>query len=300
MNIPKKYWQIAKRLTSVQLQKQEDNGDIISEKDLFNINIGKRGHNLFLGYYSLEGIKLAFEKYDVLKKLQEKGFTNLVYEMNTSDPYVHKLIVFHKKKSPQNMLMELVLKKYNVIIDMPFDTKYNGNSYETIAIEWMCLQNPYTEFTEGRPQLPGQQHPGLGIASKAVELLMIMSWRLNLCGLVNTPDHYHNASLYSRIFYYLNPEYQARMLAIMRDLNKYSLDKIAWAIEWGTVVELNSDKPVKWQVGKQIVPLHQDLKDLFNSKEYKNTVNQKMKKYKFKLNIEKYNKIKEKGVLHEA
>jgi hypothetical protein len=65
-------------------------------------------------------------------------------------------------------------------------------------------------------------------------------------------------------------------------------------------VELNSDKPVKWQVGKQIVPVHQDLKDLFNSKEYKNTVNQKMKKYKFKLNIEKYNKIKEKGVLHEA
>ena len=108
MNIPKKYWHIARRLTSVQLQKQVDNGDIISETDLFNINIGKRGHNLFLGFYSLEGIKLAFEKYDVLKKLKEKGFTNLVYELNTSDPYVHKLIIFHRKKSSQNMLVELL------------------------------------------------------------------------------------------------------------------------------------------------------------------------------------------------
>ena len=88
---------------------------------------------------------------------------------------------------------------------MPFDTEYNGKSYETIAIEWMSLQNPYGEFTKDRPQLPGQQKPGLGVASKAVELLIIMAWRLNLSGLLNTPDHYHNAYLYSRIFYYLNP-----------------------------------------------------------------------------------------------
>ena len=300
MNIPKKYWHIAKRLTSVQLQKQSDDGNIISETDLFNINIGKRGHNFFLGYYSLEGLKLAFEKYDVLNKLEEKGFTDLIYELDTNDPYVHRLILFHKKKSPQNMLIELVLKKYNVIIDMPFDTKYNGKTYETIAIEWMCLQNPYAEFTDERPQLPGQQNPGLGVASKAVELLMIMAWRLNLYGLINTPDHYHNACLYSKIFYYLNPDYQARLLAIMRDLKKYPLDTIAWAIEWGAVMDLNLKKPIKWSVGKQIVPLHQDLKNLFNSKEYKNAVYQKMKKYNFKLDIQKYEKIKDRGVIHEA
>lgn len=300
MNIPKKYWHIAKRLNSVQLQKQSNDDHIIAETDLFNINIGRRGHNFFLGYYSMEGIKLAFEKYDVLKKLEEKGFTDLVYELDTNDPYVHRLLIFNKKKSKKNMLIELVLKKYNVVIEMPFDTKYNGKSYETIAIEWMCLQNPFTEFTKERPQLPGQQYPGLGVASKAVELLMIMAWRLNLCGLVNTPDHYHNACLYSKIFYYLNPDYQARLLAIMRDFKKYPLDMIAWAVEWGAVKDLNIKKPMKWPVGKQIVPLHPDLKDLFNSKEYQYAVNQKMKKYRFKLDIEKYKKFKERGVSHEA
>lgn len=300
MNVPKKYWQIAKRLSSAQLQKQSDAGCIISETDLFNINIGKRGHNFFLGYYSLEGIKLAFEKYDVIKKLNEKGFSHLDYELDTSDPYVHRLIVYNKNKSPQNILIELVLKKYSVVIDMPFRTVLNDRCYETIAIEWMCLQNPYGEFKKERPQLPGQQKPGLGVASKAVELLMIMAWRLNLYGLVNTPDHYHNACLYSRIFFYLNPDYQALLMCLMRDLGKFPLDVVAWAIEWGIVYDLETDKSLEWPVGKQIVPLHPDLKKLFNSKEYNNYVKEKMKNYKFNIDIEKYKKIKERGVLHEA
>lgn len=300
MNVPKKYWQIAKRLSSVQLQKQDDDGSIISEADLFNINIGRRGHNFFLGYYSLEGIKLAFEKYDVLKKIAEKGFTNLEYEFDTDDPYVHRLIIYNQKKLQENKLIELVLKKYSITIDMPFDTKFNGKSYETIAIEWMSLQNPYGEFTKDRPQLPGQQKPGLGVASKAVELLIIMAWRLNLCGLLNTPDHFHNAYLYSRIFYYLNPDYQARLLALMRDLNKYPLDVMAWAMEWDAVYDLNLNKPAKWHVGKQMVPLNTDLKGLFNSREYKNIVKKRMKEYNFKLDIEKYNDIKERGVVDET
>lgn len=75
---------------------------------------------------------------------------------------------------------------------------------------------------------------------------------------------------------------------------------IAWAVEWSAVKDLNLKKPMKLPVGKQIVPLHADLKDLFNSKEYKYAVNQKMKKYSFKLDIEKYKKFKERGVSHEA
>lgn len=294
MKIQKKYWEIAKRLTGAQLQKQNEEGNIISENDLFNLNIGKRGHNLFLGYYSLEGIKLALEKYNIIEELNEKGFKNLVFELDTNDPYVHRLSIFNENKSKKNMLIELVLKKYNIIIDMPFDTDYNGKHFETIAIEWMCLQNPYGNFTKERPRLPGQQNPGLGVASKAVELLMLMAWRLNLCGLVNTPDHYHNAYLYSRIFYYLNPDHQAILMALSRDLSTYPLDIVAWAIELGAVYDLIEEKPLKWVIGKQVVPLSNDLNDLFNSKEYKNVVKQKMNTYKFKLDVDEYNHVKNK------
>jgi hypothetical protein len=300
MNISKKYWQIARRLNSVQLQKQNNDNRIISEKDLFNINIGKRGHGFFLGFYSLEGMKLALEKYGVVHELQRKGFLNLIYEFDTDDPFVHRLIIYNEKKTQKNMLIELVLKKYNVIIDMPFDTKYNGRNYETIAIEWMCLQNPYGRFSKERPKMPGQDNPGLGIATKAVELLMIMAWRLNLFGLVNTPDHYHNAYLYSKIFYYLDPEYQARLMALARDLKKFPLDVAAWAIELGAVYDKAHNRSFKWFTGKQIVPLHKDLKTLFNSNEYHRIVKNKMNNYNFILDMEKYQSIKAKGVLNEA
>ncbi len=268
MIVPKKYWQIAKRLTTAQLQKETIDDRIINETDLFNLDIGRRGRNFFLGFYSLEGLKLAFEKYDVLKALKEKGFTDIIYDLDTSDPYVHRLTLFNEKKTKNDILIELVLKKYNVIIDMPFSTQLNGKCFETVAIEWMCLQNPYSDFTKKRPRLPGQRFPGLGLASKSVELLMIMSWRLNLAGLVNTPDHYHNAYLYSKIFYYLDPELQARLLAIARDLKGQSLDKIAWAIEWDAVNDLNTGKPLKWLAGKQIVPFNKELKKLFQFQIY--------------------------------
>jgi hypothetical protein len=292
MIVPKRYWQIAKRLTTAQLQKDDGDDQIINESDLFNLDIGRRGRNFFLGFYSLEGLKLAFEKYEVIRALNEKGFKDIVYDLDTSDPYVHRLTLFNKQKCKDDILIELVLKKYNVVIDMPFKTPLNGKCFETVAIEWMCLQNPYVDFSKKRPRLPGQKFPGLGLASKSVELLMIMSWRLNLAGLVNTPDHYHNAYLYSKIFYYLNPEFQARLMAIARDLKSYPLDTIAWAIEWDAVLDLTTGKPLKWMVGKQIVPFNNDLKRLFDSREYNKIVKTKMKDHKFKLDIEKFNEIK--------
>ena len=176
---------------------------------------------------------------------------------------------------------------------MPFKTSLNGRQFEVLAIEWMTLQNPEKTFTDERPQLPGQQHPGLGIASTAVELLMIIAWRLKLSGLLNTPDHYHNAYLYSRIFTYLDPGFQARLKAMHRDTAGYSLHETAWALECGAVKDVNTNQPVKWTPGKQIMPLDQDLKKLFNSFTYRLLVKKQSKNFKYEIDLEKYKMFKE-------
>lgn len=288
MKITKKYWQIAKRLTTAQLQKEDQESGILSESDLFYLDIGKRRRNCFLGYYSLKGLKLVFEKYGVIDDLKKLGFDKIIYDLDTNDPYLHRLTLYNQRQTPHDMLVEIKLKKENITIDMPFQTVLNGKSFETLAIEWMSMQNPYAQFTKKRPQLPGQKHPGLGLASKAVELLMIMCWRLNLAGLINTPDHYHNAFMYSRIFFYLNPLYQAKLLALARDLKRYPLDMIAWAIEWGLVYDQVQNQPLEWFVGKQIVPFNDKLKELFNSKEYKDYVRENMSRFKYRLDKKKY------------
>lgn len=292
IHFQKKYWNIAKRLSLAELQKPDAGRETLFEDDLFNINIGGRGNDLFLGFYSRAGLELVFEKYGIFEAFKEKGFKSPVLHIDTSDPYVHKIMVHCGARKPENMLSELVLKKEIISIKMPFEHELNDKKFETLSIEWMAMQNPKKQFSIQRPRLPGQQYPGLGLASKAIELLMILAWRLKLCGLLNSPENYHNAYLYSRIFFYLNPENQARLLALKRDTQKYPLADVAWALEWGLIKDLNSAKSLQWPAGKQIVPLNGELKSLFNSRLYRQYVKEHLKNFRYELDYKKYKERK--------
>jgi len=111
MRLYNKYRWIANRLQTSQLQKLDNEKLDFSEQDLYHLDIGKRGNKLFLGFYSEEGIKLALEKYGVYKKLQKKGFKNIVTIVDTTDLYKHKLVFYNEKKHKDNLLVELVLRK---------------------------------------------------------------------------------------------------------------------------------------------------------------------------------------------
>jgi hypothetical protein len=121
-----------------------------------------------------------------------------------------------------------------------------------------------------------------------LELLLIICWRLNLAGIINVPNHYHNAFLYSKIFYYLNPSAQAKFMALKKTFKKYSLHKISWGMEWGCVNDLVEDKEMEWFVQHQIVPLHKDLQKVFKNKNYKQYVQKQISHFNFSFNEEKY------------
>ena len=284
----KTYWQIAKRLSTAQLQIDTYEDAYFTDQDLFNPDSNRRGHNFFLGYYSHKGLKLIIQKYGILEVLEKKGFKDVNYIIDTDDPYVHKLMFYHKK----NMIIEAVLKRETLSLDIPDCTKLHGKRISILSIEWLSMQNPYGEFTIKRPQLPAQQHPGLGLASQAVEMFMIAAWRLKLGGLINTPQQYHNAYLYSRIFFYLNPDHQAMLMAMIRDTKRYPLFKVAWALEWNAIHDLKNDKPAEWFAAKQIVPLDEELKKVFNSWNYRRKIKKLSENYKFRLDEDKYAKIK--------
>jgi len=59
--------EFAKRISDLEWGSPTFDFDL-SEDDLFNVNIGNRGENLFLGYYSVKGLELILEKYKIIKK----------------------------------------------------------------------------------------------------------------------------------------------------------------------------------------------------------------------------------------
>lgn len=289
-----KYWWIAKSLRTNQLQRKTSEELSFSESDLFITDISQRSGNYFLGYYSKDGMNLALKKYGVFSLLKKNGFKNLITKIDTSDNYKHKLAIYFEKQDLNHLLIEVVLRKEHININMPFDNSYQNKKIEALTIDWMCMQNPQIGFNSEKPRLPGQKFPGLGFSKVAVELLLNMNWRLNLAGLVNIPEHYHNAKFYSKIFRYVNPETQAKFVALTRAMKNIPIDKVSWAIEWGCVIDKASNKPLVWIVDKQIVPMDIELRKLFQSSDYKNFVNIQKKKFDFELNEELYEESKRK------
>ena len=287
-----KYWWIAKSLRTNQLQRKTSEELSFSESDLFSTDIRQRGGDFFLGYYSTDGINLALKKYGVFQVLEKQGFKNIISKVDASDVYKHKLSIYYEQRDAKHLLIEVVLRKEFITINLPFENEYQDKKFEALTIDWMCMQNPMKQFDEKRNQLPGQKYPGLGFSNIAVELLLNMNWRLNLAGLINTPEHYHNAKFYSKIFKYVNPETQAKFLALTKDMKHMSVDMVTWAVEWGCVTDKESNQPFVWIVDKQIVPMDVRLKKIFNSNDYTRYVNKLMKNYKFEFNEKLFEQCK--------
>lgn len=274
--------ELAKRISELEWPSILDDFTL-EEEDFFNLNIGHRGSDLFLGYFSNRGLEIILQKYKIFPKLNAMGFNNVSLELDTSDAYKHKLMLINKDGHKNERLVEIVAKREQVIIDMPFDTPLNGKRYEMLVIEWLKMQNPRRTFTGKRPQLPGQEFPGLGIGSRALELFIVATKRLGLQGIINKPDHYHNAFFYSKFFYYENPLEQAQLLALIRDTKKYNLPEVAWAIENKNLIDLNIEKPFIWHGTRQVLPIDKKLAELFASRAYRTETKKYVNDFAYKL-----------------
>lgn len=265
----KKYRRIYNSLTNLELQDDSSSNKLISTADIMGELIDKTRPHLFLDFYSEEGIKKALEKYGILKDLKNKGFHDFIIILDTNDPYQHKLRVYNANKNIDDLLCEVYLRKKSFIAKPVFESVMAEKKLTLILIEWLLLQNPTAEFTSHRPQLPGQKHPGLKIGRQILNIFYNMALRLNTDGLLNIPEHYHNAYFYSSVFKYFNPETEGHFRAIIRDLKHIGLNKSAWAIERNCLIEKNSGKNWKWFADEQIFPVSKNLLEYFNSDKYK-------------------------------
>ncbi|MBN2366138.1 MAG: hypothetical protein EH225_09155 [Calditrichaeota bacterium] len=283
----KRLQRISRRLTTHQLRRLQDKDVDLGIGNLFQSQESRGGSPYFLGYYSPSGIRYALERYGFFDILKQKGFEDLKLTINTKDPYKQRIAIHYQQKDPDHMLGELVVKKRHITIYPPFPSLIYGRNFEVIAVEWLCMQNPKGDFSEDRPRLPGQKYPGLGMGEVVMEILIIMCGRLRTAGLLNTPEHFHNAQMYSSHFRYIDPVEEGKRLAIVRDLlSTYKMPEISWAIDMNCV--LMNDRKFEWKGSEQIIPLDRDLQEYFNDPRYLAIVEETLASSHFRLDEEKW------------
>ncbi|MCM2324566.1 MAG: histone deacetylase [Oligoflexia bacterium] len=236
--------------------------DSLTEADVLG-DLGRLAHpRQFLDYYSSQGVEFAFEKYGILPKLRKQGFTDAHLVTDPSDPARQTVRIISGPE--KNILLELVAGKVSAA---PPAWSGLSRDLQFLNVNWLLLQHPSAPFGHHRPALPGQAHPGLGIAEDVMELLVQSCRRTGLDGIQSVPSHYHGAAVASRWAHFLEPEREGRLLAMRHVLFRFHLWAASEVVQTGGLL-LEDSSPVKWEPAIQIVPVSPTMKTYFESSAY--------------------------------
>lgn len=221
---------VSRSLDPRALSGESDDEPWFTEADL-DPRLGGDGVNRLLGYYTEEGIEFALHAYGLLAQLRRLGYGHF------------RIAIQHTPTGDRARLTGVANGETHMLWEVILDRERHEGRY-LLALQWMQMRHPLGEFPPGRPPLPGQDAPGLGLASEAVHLLERVVDRLGLDGMVYRPAWYHTARMAIPPFQFEDPEQQGLFEALQRDLGHLPMGELSRAISDGRV--LCDGRPFPW------------------------------------------------------
>ncbi|MFP2912536.1 histone deacetylase [Pyxidicoccus sp. 3LFB2] len=185
-----------------------------------------------LGYYTAQSLEYTLFRYGLLSHVERLGYSRLRVEVGSTGAG-DRLKVLGRTGGQEHLLVDCVLERRPVAGE-PF-----------LFVNWLSLRHPRARFSERRPQLPGQDVPGLGLSREATEMLLLMAKRLALAGVAFRPMWFHLAALARFRFRFADPVRQGRFEAMVRDLAPHPMLEMTRAVVDGRVL-LNGE-PYRWE-----------------------------------------------------
>ncbi len=164
--------------------------------------------------------------------------------------------------------LDLSLSESTAFFKEPPRLRLRLEVFSFLTVRRFVLQDPGTPFGGGRPRLPGQEHPGLGLFQRALARLRLWAEDWGKDALLGFPPHFHAAVLPGRSFHFLSPVRQGHFEALQRDLGGLSLAEASWAVEEGRVTAEAVSGALVWQPAEMTTPLGHDLRDYIESEDY--------------------------------
>ncbi len=279
-----RYQEIFRVLSRAELQKgSEGLQQMEALPDLFGYE-----SDLWLGFYTAEGLEHALQRYGFFTDLHRLGFEQFRTEIRMDDPDEHMLRLWSTRPAADAPLIELVVRRSFIRPTAELAERLATEYLPVLNVEWLLLQNPLATFDAMRPPLPGQQYPGLGVGQQVLELLRNVATRLQLAGITTIPSYFHNAVFYSTEFKQFDPTCQGAFLALCRDLlprTNGSVCATSWALKWKMVRNQlqNPPEPYLWFQDLMFAPISDQLKAYFADSSYRADVQQSLMQHQFVL-----------------
>ncbi|MBZ4412095.1 histone deacetylase [Myxococcus sp. XM-1-1-1] len=193
-----------------------------------------------LGFYTAQSLEYALFRYGLLWQVERLGYSRPRVEVSSTGAG-DRIKVLGRAGGEEHLLVDVVVEKRSI----------TGAPY--FFVNWLSLRHPRARFSERRPQLPGQDVPGLGLAREATEMFVLMARRLGLAGVAFRPMWYHLAVVARARFRFADPARQGRFEAMMRDLASMPLLEATRAMAEGRV--MLDGEPYRWEADDMVLPL---------------------------------------------
>jgi acetoin utilization deacetylase AcuC-like enzyme len=263
---------IARVLSLGELTHEPDGGAwSLTEEDLMPV----RRESRLLGFYSRHGIEIGLERYGLFDRLRAKGFRDLRLDLELDNPAGQTVRVRTGGDAPES-LIELRMRR----------NRRSLEGFELLIVEWLLMQNPHAHFDSGRPRLPGQNYPGLGLLREVSAILVLICERLQLDGVGFVPMHYHIAAQAQRHFTFAEPEDEGRFLRLREALDELTLLEAIRALEQKRLFDTQLGRPFRWTPATMVLPVSDRLKARIERPEREQAVRRAMQGYRFELRPE--------------
>lgn len=254
----------------------------------------KSSDALLLNRFNADTVLLMMERVGLVDHLNALGFNGLQVEIKRDEAQINHLKVYHEMMEPENLLINLRLSRSRLVPEERFFEKKMIPVLDMVMIEWLSAEDPRGEFSEKRPQLPGQLKPGLGSLSYLMDLIYIAGKILLVDGFLDVPNYFHGAVMYSRKFKFFDPVQEAELKAILRDLEARSLDELSWGMLTGSITESITGRPCLYTPSEQVFPISSSLEKYFSSEKYRQVFNETYRSRQYHLDYEAMLQRKEK------
>jgi hypothetical protein len=239
--------------------------------------------------YDASALRAMFAEAGTLAVLERKGFGDLEVVIDCAGRALPHTLLIGSKEGTRYVLLDAILGE--AVIGPEFFASQGMAIERPIALAvvyWLREEDPTAAFSPGRPALPLQHHPGLGVLRSAFRVVVRMAGELGKDGVASIPKFFHDAVIFfrSRLFLFLDGDEQGRFEAMLRDLQSLGIGDASMAIVAGCVRDAAGDV-ARWAPSFQVFPLSPELTASLHAPAYAQRVDRGLAASRFSIDQEK-------------